>query len=103
MTVQASESVKMTSARPPYIGLPCSATPGVPSSTRTSIMLTSSRTAWAGTRAPSKRIVSEPVPLRPSESPQSSRTVNAERGATYRHTRGIPRSSVSGSIACPRK
>src|SRR5450755_4442421 len=36
-------------ARPPYIGLPCSATPGVPCSTATSSMLTSSRTACAGT------------------------------------------------------
>ena len=99
--IAASDSVKHEIARPPYIGLPCSRRPGVPSLTSKSTISLSSSAQWAGMRPPSKTIVCEPLPFRPSRWPQSSSIVHSLFGATNSSIRGIPRSSSPGSTAWP--
>ncbi len=77
----ASEIVKIETARPEYIGLPCSREPGVPPPTSTSSMLPS-KAQLRGMRLASKRMLCDPEPLSPSMSPQSSSIFHSLRGAT---------------------
>ena len=95
----ASDIVKIAIPRPAYIGLPCSAEPGVPPATSTSIMLASIAQS-AGMRQSSKRRLCEPLPFRPIRSPQSSSISHSLRGATNASSFGGP--SGCGARTCPR-
>ena len=87
-------------ARPAYIGLPCSSSPGVPLLTSTSIMNVFSSAQWAGIRQWSKTTLCDPLPLRPSRLPQSSSIVHSLFGATNSSIWGAS-GSASGITACP--
>ena len=77
-----NSSPKKLRARPRYIGLPCRRWPGVPPELSTWSICVSGSAKYSGMRPPSKTMLLEPLPLRPSVCPQSSSIVHSLRGAT---------------------